>query len=195
MLLQWKYLSLVSGFISFIRKVPFDDVALTTDSWSTESRSYATINAENDSMPSTLSLYTCKYINILLHIFHLKILFWKQIHIIIIVTLHVERMSSYHQIIWDVDGDPIRTTQWYDLILEMWYYMPDQVHSKIICFSCIYLFSGIFNVFSYILYWSLMQKNCGNVCLYILFLDATSSCVSSLVPCWNIPYATSLQNR
>ena len=93
MLLQWKYLSLVSGSISFIRKVPFDDVALTTDSWSTESRSYATINAENDSMPSTFSLYTCKYINILLHIFHLNHSILETNTHFIIVTYHVERMS------------------------------------------------------------------------------------------------------
>ena len=28
-----------------------------------------------------------------------------------------------------------------------------------------------------------MQKNCGNVCLYVSFIDAMSSCVPSLVLC------------
>ena len=32
----------------------------------------------------------------------------------------------------------------------------------------------------------LVQKNCRKFCLYVTFLDVTSSCIPSLVPCWKI---------
>ena len=34
----------------------------------------------------------------------------------------------------------------------------------------------------YNLFWSLIPKNCGNVCHNVMFLDVTSSCFPSLVP-------------
>ena len=35
----------------------------------------------------------------------------------------------------------------------------------------------------YNLFWYLIPKNCGNVCHNVTFLDVTSSCFPSLVPC------------
>ena len=35
----------------------------------------------------------------------------------------------------------------------------------------------------YTLFWSLIQKSCGNVCHNVMFHDITSSCFPSLVPC------------
>ena len=45
----------------------------------------------------------------------------------------------------------------------------------------IYPFSDI--ILFYKLFWSLIQKNCGNVCHYVTFHDVTSSCFLSLAPC------------
>ena len=45
----------------------------------------------------------------------------------------------------------------------------------------IYRFLALFSFYN--LFWSLIPKHYGNVCHYIIFLDVTSSCLSSLVQC------------
>ena len=73
-----------------------------------------------------------------------------------------------------------RVIQWYGLIHETWYCTPDQVTIMII--SLLYAF---FLTFFLILKPGLVfnPENCGNVCHNVTFLDVTSACVPSLVPC------------
>ena len=86
-------------------------------------------------------------------------------------------MRSYH---WTpsklrVSGDLMVWPHPRDVILyarSSYYYNNDVI---------IYLFLTLFG--SYILLWSLTPKNWRNVCHHVTFLDVTSSCFLSLVPC------------
>ena len=69
-----------------------------------------------------------------------------------------------------------RVIRWYGLIHEARYCTPDQVTIMIV--YLLYTFSDII-----LRFWSLILKNCGNVCHYVKFLDVTSSCFPSLVSC------------
>ena len=70
--------------------------------------------------------------------------------------------------------------QRYDLIRDTWY---TYARSR-------YYYNKMFIVYPFPtlfwfckLFWHLIQKKCGNVCHYVSFLDVTSSCFPSLVPC------------
>ena len=75
-----------------------------------------------------------------------------------------------------VKGDPMVWPHPRDVILyaRSSYYFDNLF---IIC-----LFSDILSDFKN-LFWSLIRKNCGNVCHNVTFLDVTSTCFPSLVPC------------
>ena len=75
-----------------------------------------------------------------------------------------------------VEGDPMVWPHPQDVILyprSSYYY--DNM------FINIYLFSDILSDFK--MFWSLIPKNCRNVCHNVTFLDVTSKCFPSLVPC------------
>ena len=73
-----------------------------------------------------------------------------------------------------------RVIQWYGLIHETWYSTQNQVTIMIICL--LYAFFLTFFLFQN-LFWSIIPKNCGNVCHNVTFLDIASTCFPSLVPC------------
>ena len=73
-----------------------------------------------------------------------------------------------------------RVIQWYDLIHETWYSTPDQVTTMIICLLYAFFWHSFW---FWNLFWSLIPKKCGNICHNVTFLDVTSTCFPSLVPC------------
>ena len=97
---------------------------------------------------------------------------WRSIHQIILSTeyIHLMIMVSWSDILYH--------DEWYmcDLIHETWYCKTDKVTYIMHVIFIIYLF------WFCKLFWPFIQKNCGNVCLYVSFLDVTSSCFPSLVP-------------
>ena len=76
-----------------------------------------------------------------------------------------EVIPSDHSMVWSHPWDMIQYPRWH-------YYYDNMF--------IIYLFPTFW---FYKLFWSLIQKKCGNVCHYVSFLDVTSSCFPSLVPC------------
>ena len=73
-----------------------------------------------------------------------------------------------------------RVIQGHGLIHKTWYCTPYQVTIMIICL----LYAFFLTLFwFYNLFWSLILINCGNICHSVTFLDITSSCFPSLVPC------------
>ena len=72
------------------------------------------------------------------------------------------------------------------------YCTPDQVTIIIICL----LYTFFLKLFCfYKLFWSLIPKNYGNVCHYTTFLDVTSSCFPSVVPCFKLLDVMSSQKQ
>ena len=49
--------------------------------------------------------------------------------------------------------------------------------------GCLQFVIVVFPDHTHLLFWSLTPKNCGNVCHNVTFLDVTSICFPSLVPC------------
>ena len=86
-------------------------------------------------------------------------------------------MRSYHRITRDVKcqgwSNGMASSTRHDIVR--------QIKSLLNNMFIIYLFLTL--LWFYNLFWSLIPKNCGNVCHYVTFLDLASSCFPSLVPC------------
>ena len=117
----------------------------------------------------------CKY-HIVVHLMS-----WlKYIRIIIIVTWS----DLLYHVDWNVSGD---LTVWSRLLDVIQYARSSYCYDNIFI---IYPFPTLF--WLYKVFWSLIQKQCGNVCLYVSFLDVTLSCFQSLFSClkFNLRNAT-----
>ena len=73
-----------------------------------------------------------------------------------------------------------RVIQWYGLIHKKRYCTPDQVTIMIICLLYAFYLT-FFRILKPVLVFN--PENCGNVCHKVMFLDVTSTCFPSLVPC------------